>query len=89
MNDPKPAQNSDPVRPGGGTGWYSRGYLPHFDSPDTIQHVTIHLADSLPKEVLDRLEAEIRLLPPNRRDVERRKKIEDWRREQSRARSVH
>ena len=33
-------------------GWHSRGYLPHFDSPETIQFVTFRLADSLPKEVL-------------------------------------
>jgi putative transposase len=28
-------------------GLYSRGYLPHFDSP--VQFVTFRLADSLPK----------------------------------------
>jgi REP element-mobilizing transposase RayT len=32
-------------------GWHSRGYLPHFDSPETIQFVTFRLADSLPKVV--------------------------------------
>ncbi|MFO1079252.1 MAG: transposase [Reyranellaceae bacterium] len=29
-------------------GWHSRGYLPHFDSPETIQFVTFRLVDSLP-----------------------------------------
>lgn len=29
-------------------GWYSRGYLPHFDSPERIQHVVFRTADSLP-----------------------------------------
>lgn len=29
-------------------GWRSRGYLPHLDSPDLIQHVIFRLADSLP-----------------------------------------
>ena len=29
-------------------GWHSLGYLPHFDSPETIQFVTFRLADSLP-----------------------------------------
>jgi hypothetical protein len=24
-------------------GWHSRGYLPHFDSPETIQFVTFRL----------------------------------------------
>ncbi len=32
-------------------GWHSRGYLPHFDSAETIQFVTFRLADSLPRAV--------------------------------------
>jgi putative transposase len=32
-------------------GWHSRGYLPHFDSPETVQFVTFRLADSLPTAV--------------------------------------
>jgi REP element-mobilizing transposase RayT len=36
-------------------GWHSRGYLPHFDSPETIQFVTFRLADSLPAHVTDAL----------------------------------
>ncbi len=34
-------------------GWHSRGYLPHFDSPETIQFVTFRLADSLPRAVVE------------------------------------
>lgn len=33
-------------------GWHSRGYLPHFDSLETIQFVTFRLADNLPRSVL-------------------------------------
>jgi putative transposase len=33
-------------------GWHSRGYLPHFDSPETVQFVTFRLADSLPLSVV-------------------------------------
>lgn len=33
-------------------GWHSRGYLPHFDSPETVQFITFRLADSLPRAVL-------------------------------------
>jgi len=33
-------------------GWHSRGYMPHFDSHHVVQHVTFHLADSLPASVL-------------------------------------
>jgi putative transposase len=32
-------------------GWYSRGYLPHFDSEDVVQFITFRLADSLPTDV--------------------------------------
>jgi putative transposase len=32
-------------------GWHSRGYLPHFDSPETVQFITFRLADSLPQMV--------------------------------------
>jgi len=36
-------------------GWHSRGYLPHFDSPEAIQFVTFRLADSLPRAVTQML----------------------------------
>ena len=32
--------------------WYSRGYLPHFDSANTIQSVTFRLADSVPESAI-------------------------------------
>ena len=59
-------------------GWHSRGYLPHFDSPEAIQHVTFHLADSLPNDVVARLAEELKTLPPAKQDAERRKRIEAW-----------
>ena len=36
-------------------GWHSRGYLPHFDSQDTVQFVTFRLGDSLPAHVVEQL----------------------------------
>ena len=36
-------------------GWYSRGYLPHFDAADTVQAITFRLADSLPAAMLQRI----------------------------------
>ena len=39
-------------------GWHSRGYLPHFDSPKTIQFVTFRLSDSLPRAVIEALNAQ-------------------------------
>ena len=58
--------------------WHSRGYLPHFESSDVTQHVTFHLADSLPQTVLLPLEAELKFLPTERRDAERRKRVDAW-----------
>ncbi len=58
--------------------WRSRGYLPHFDKAERAQHVTFHLSDSLPWHVLKRMEEELRGLPEDRRDVERRRKVESW-----------
>ena len=31
-------------------GWYSRGYLPHFDQPGLVQAITFRLGDSIPTE---------------------------------------
>lgn len=58
--------------------WHSRGYLPHFEGAATTQHVTFHLADSLPQSALQRLEAGLKTFPSEKRDVERRKRIEAW-----------
>lgn len=58
--------------------WHSRGYLPHFDSPGVVQHISIHLADSLPEPVIRRLEEELKFFPHERRDAEKRKRIEAW-----------
>jgi REP element-mobilizing transposase RayT len=58
--------------------WHSRGYLPHFVSSEVTQHVTFHLTDSLPQTALQRLEAELKTLPAEKRDAERRKRIDAW-----------
>lgn len=58
--------------------WHSRGYLPHFDSPGAVQHITYHLADSVSQEALQRLHSEIVFLPESERDAERRKRLEAW-----------
>lgn len=62
-------------------GWYSRGYLPHFNSPGVIQSVTFRLADSLPHSRLAELEDELASLnrtDPDRAASERRRRIESW-----------
>ena len=57
------------------TPWRSRGYLPHFDQPDSVQALTFRLADSLPREFLDRCAEELAALPATERQVEREKRI--------------
>ena len=58
--------------------WYSRGYLPHCDTPHLIQSITFRLADSLPQSKLAELEEELTHLSEQRREPERRKRIESW-----------
>jgi REP element-mobilizing transposase RayT len=58
--------------------WHSRGYLPHFESSEATQHVTFHLADSLPQSVLPHLEAEMKTISATKRDAERRKRLDAW-----------
>jgi putative transposase len=59
-------------------GWYSRGYLPHYNNPETIQSVTFRLADALPQSKLREIENELAESPAGKIDTERRKKIEAW-----------
>src|SRR6185295_17149907 len=40
-------------------GWHSRGYLPHFDGRAIPQHISIHLADAVPNEVIERWNREL------------------------------
>jgi len=59
-------------------GWYSRGYLPHFESSAVTQHVTVHLADSLPDSAIKNIELSLNHLPESKKKIERRKKLENW-----------
>jgi putative DNA methylase len=40
-------------------GWYSRGFIPHFDQPGLIQGITFRLADSLPAHVIATMAEEL------------------------------
>jgi putative transposase len=53
-------------------GWFSRGYLPHFDSSHIYQFVTLRLSNSLPSCVIERLKDERNF----RDDSHRRKYLE-------------
>lgn len=66
---PQPQQPSTKHR-----GWYSRGYLPHFDMPSLIQSITFRLVDSLPAHVLEAMANERERLD----DRAWRQQIEDY-----------
>jgi REP element-mobilizing transposase RayT len=68
-------------------GWYSRGYLPHWDHPGMIQSVNFRLGDSMPASVIENWKNELGLLPENGRQdagaprkhaVELRRRIEEY-----------
>jgi REP element-mobilizing transposase RayT len=56
--------------------WRSRGYIPHFDSINTPQFITIGLFDTLPKHVLDRWQTELSITGID--DTVIRKRIEAY-----------
>jgi len=58
--------------------WKSRGYLPHLDILGELQFITYRLADSLPQELLWKLEKEFLSISPEKRDLEKRKNIENF-----------
>jgi len=49
------ASRPQPRRPRQHAGWRSRGYLPHLDAPELIQHVIFRLADSLPARIREEI----------------------------------
>lgn len=55
-------------------GWHSRGYLPHLDQPGLVQSITFRLVDSLPREILHRMEAELAGKP----DLLKRQRLEAY-----------
>jgi len=55
-------------------GWYSRGYLPHFDSASLVQMITFRLADALPAHSLATLQQTL----PGGNEARRRRRIEAY-----------
>ena len=51
-------------------GWYSRGYLPHFDGGEIYQFITFRLFDSLPSEILEKWRREMSDEAEFRKNVE-------------------
>lgn len=56
---------------------YFRKRLPHFDVPGLIQHITFHLADSLPSSAIARMQQELAAIPEAKREVARRQRIQE------------
>lgn len=81
--DRGPLARSDDEQPSGSRPqdagpWSSRGYLPHFDAADIWQAITYRLADSMPRQVIARMEAGLVGIPDDGRGAQRRKRIEAW-----------
>ncbi|MEI7832711.1 MAG: transposase [bacterium] len=62
-------QHSNDAKP---QGWHSRGFLPHFDGLLTTQSLTIRLADSMPRSVVNGWIEELSYLP----DIESRTEMQ-------------
>jgi len=62
--------------PGPAPGWHSRGYLPHVDAEGLIQHITFHLADSLPTGAMAQLEQSIATMPEGQQKRQRRERYQ-------------
>jgi len=56
--------------------WHSRGYLPHWEAGEVPQSITFRLADSLPSKVLEQWRDELKTLPDDKGNLERRIRIE-------------
>jgi putative DNA methylase len=54
-------------------GWYSRGYLPHFDGGETSQFITFRLFDSMPQQLLEKWST---MITDDDSHAEFRKKVE-------------
>ncbi|MBT3200273.1 MAG: transposase [Phycisphaerales bacterium] len=52
--------------------------MPHYDGRSAVQHVTVHLADSLPQTAIERIDRSLALLSEDQRNVERRKRLHEW-----------
>jgi REP element-mobilizing transposase RayT len=59
-------------------GWHSRGYLPRFEGGEIAQTINLHLADSLPKAVLEKWKRELAQDAKTNSDSILRRRIEHY-----------
>ena len=57
--------------------WHARN-LPHRDKEGLIQFITFRLADSLPQDLIQQIESELKTIADKDKKVERRKRFEKW-----------
>ncbi len=65
-----PAEYTEPPK-----GWYSRGYIPHFDAPEILQFITFRLHDSMPGKIMESWKQELSIQPKQKRENELRSRI--------------
>jgi putative transposase len=77
IDDNRSGEQQSHIQP---KGWYSRGYIPHFDTAHVIQHITYHLADSLPQSVLKQMQTELNGKDQNKdtQQTELRRRIDTY-----------
>lgn len=59
-------------------GWHSRGYLPHFDGRCIPQFITLHLADTIPRKVIERWQEELTQLEEKQAQILLQRRIEKY-----------
>jgi len=63
-------------------GWYTHGYLPHFDADEIFQFITFRLHDSIPAALIEKWEQELNwhksLAADSKEAIELRKRIEKY-----------
>ena len=61
-----------------GTGWNTRGYLPHYDGEDISQFITLSLADAIPLKVIDRWKKELEHLSTKEEQIVMQRRIDAY-----------
>ena len=59
-------------------GWRTRGYLPHFDGRAIPQFITLHLADSIPRKVIDHWQRELRHVEEKEKQIVLQRGVEKY-----------
>ncbi|HEY6802975.1 MAG TPA: transposase [Pyrinomonadaceae bacterium] len=59
-------------------GWHTRGYLPHFDGCASPQTITLHLADSVPTQVIENWRRQLRHLDDQQQLIIMQQRIERY-----------